>query len=174
MKEEQQVKKPTPLEGLIITVVIVVASVICILLGSKLFNVTSFFASFLFLWYWAAIEEANFDRWLPTFIGAFTGLLLALQLKYLPMELGTTGMIVSILILVFAVYIHIMDWVPIALNKAAMLFLTVFAAPPILEIIDPIEVATAIALGALFFGSLIKLVQLVTPTKEPEKVLEKL
>ncbi|WP_205967769.1 hypothetical protein, partial [Paraglaciecola sp. 20A4] len=139
MKKEQQEKKPTAVEGMIVTAVVTVGIITWILLGSLALNITSFFASLLFLWFWAGVEEANFDRWLPTLVGAFTGLLLALQIKYLPEELGTTGLIVSLLIVTLAVYVHIMDWIPVALNKAAMLFLTVFAAPPILDNIDPIE-----------------------------------
>lgn len=170
MKKEQQEKKPTAVEGMIVTAVVTVGIITWILLGSLALNITSFFASLLFLWFWAGVEEANFDRWLPTLVGAFTGLLLALQIKYLPEELGTTGLIVSLLIVTLAVYVHIMDWIPVALNKAAMLFLTVFAAPPILDNIDPIELATAIGVGALFFGGFIKSLQLLMEKKETKKI----
>ena len=170
MKKEQQEKKPTAVEGMIVTAVVTVGIITWILLGSLALNITSFFASLLFLWFWAGVEEANFDRWLPTLVGAFTGLLLALQIKYLPEELGTTGLIVSLLIVTLAVYVHIMDWIPVALNKAAMLFLTVFAAPPIIDNIDPIELATAIGVGALFFGGFIKSLQLLMEKKETKKI----
>ena len=165
MTEEQQVKKPTVVEGMIVTSAITMGIIGWILLGSLALNVTSFFASFLFLWYWAGVEEAKFDRWLPTLVGAFTGLILALQIKYLPEAFGTAGLIVAILIVTLAVFVHIMDWVPVALNKATMLFLTVFAAPPILESINPIEVAIATAGGAIFFAGFVKLMQLAVEKK---------
>ena len=49
---------PTPIGGLVITLVVIIAIAGWIFLGLKLLGITSFFASFLFFWYWAAVEEA--------------------------------------------------------------------------------------------------------------------
>jgi len=61
----------SPLNGLLVLLLIVAAIVGWILLGSKL-GVTSFFASFLFLWYWAAVEQADFKQWPQCLCGAVT------------------------------------------------------------------------------------------------------
>ena len=74
-------------------------------------------------------------------------------------------MIAGLIVIVVAVYIQIMNWVPLAINRSAMLFLTVLAAPVILDKLDPIEMLKAIALSALYFGGIVKLVSMVSPPK---------
>jgi hypothetical protein len=50
-----------------------------------------------------------------------------------------------------------MNWIPIAVNRSTMLYLTVLAAPAILEKLNPLETAIAIAGGAVFFAGVVKL-----------------
>ncbi|MBK6721267.1 MAG: hypothetical protein IPG62_15705 [Sphingomonadales bacterium] len=53
----------------------------------------------------------------------------AWQSHWLAAQFGTQGLIASLIVIVVAVYLQIMNWVPIAINRSAMLFLTVLAAP---------------------------------------------
>lgn len=164
--EAEKPAPPTPVAGLVITIVVVVALVGWIFLGIKLLGISSFFASFLFFWYWAAVEEADLKQWPQSTIGAFVGLALAWQSHWLPAQFGTPGLIAGLLVIVTALYVQIMNWVPLAINRAAMLFLTVLAAPALLDKLDPVEMAKAIGLGALYFGGIVKLVTALSAPKK--------
>lgn len=159
---------PTPIGGLVITLVAIIAIAGWIFLGLKLLGITSFFASFLFFWYWAAVEEADLKQWLQSVLGALVGLALAWQSHWLAAQFGTQGLIASLIVIVVAVYLQIMNWVPIAINRSAMLFLTVLAAPLILEKLEPVETMKAIGLSALYFGAIVKLLAMISPTKQGE------
>ncbi len=156
---------PTPMGGLVITFVVVIAIVGWIFLGVKLLGITSFFASFLFFWYWAAVEEADLKQWLQSALGALVGLALAWQSHWLAAQFGTQGLIAGLIVIIVAIYLQIMNWVPIAINRSAMLFLTVLAAPLILEKLDVVETMKAIGLSALYFGGIVKVLAMVTAPK---------
>ena len=163
--EAQKPAPPTPMVGLIITIVVIAVIAGWIFIGLKLLGISSFFASFLFFWYWAAVEEADLKQWPQSALGALVGLALAWQSHWLAGEFGTQGLIAGLIVIVIAVYIQIMNWVPLAINRSAMLFLTVLAAPIILDKLDPVEMSKAIALSALYFGGIVKLVTMFSPPK---------
>lgn len=164
--ETEKPAPPTPVAGLVITIVVVIALIGWIFLGIKLLAISSFFASFLFFWYWAAVEEADLKQWPQSTIGAVVGLALAWQSHWLPAQFGTPGLIAGLLVIVIALYVQIMNWVPLAINRSAMLFLTVLAAPALLDKLDPVEMAKAIGLGALYFGGIVKLVTMLSAPKK--------
>jgi hypothetical protein len=157
--------KLSPFNGFLILLLVVVSLVVWIILGTKFLGIMSFFASFLFLWYWTSVEHVDFKQWPQSFLGAFAGLVLAWQSHALPVHYGTTGLIVGLLVIVAALYVQIMNWVPMLLNRSAMLFLTVFAAPALLDKLDFVEAATAIGLGAVFFAGVVKLAFMVAARK---------
>ena len=164
--EAQKPAPPTPMVGLNITIVGIAVIAGWIFIGLKLLGISSFFASFLFFWYWAAVEEADLKQWPQSTIGAFVGLALAWQSHWLPAQFGTPGLIAGLLVIVIALYVQIMNWVPLATNRSAMLFLTVLAAPALLDKLDPVEMAKAIGLGALYFGGIVKLVTMLSAPKK--------
>jgi hypothetical protein len=147
----------TPFNGFLVFLLVVGAIVGWLVLGTKVFGVSSYFASFLFLWYWAAVEQADFKQWPQCVIGALVGLGLAWQSAFLPLHFGVPGMIGGITVLLAAIYVQIMNWVPIAINRATMLYLTVLGAPALLAKLDVIETGVAIAGSAVFFASVVKL-----------------
>ncbi len=155
----------SPFNGFLVLLLIIFAIVGWIVVGSMLLGVTSFFASFLFLWYWAAVEQADYGQWVQSLVGALVGLLLAWQTAYLASHFGTNGMVIGTLILVVAIYVQVMNWVPIAVNRSTMLFLTVLAAPALLAKMDPLETGLAIAGGAVFFAGIVKLAFLYAARK---------
>jgi hypothetical protein len=146
----------SPLNGFLILVLVIGAAIAWLVIGTKLLGIKSFFASFLFLWFWAAVENADFKQWPQCLIGALVGVGLAWQSAYLPAHFGTGGMIAGISVLLIAIYVQIMNWFPIALNRSAMLFLTVFAAPALLSQINLLETSFAIIGGAVFFAGVVK------------------
>ncbi len=89
--------------------------------------------------------------------GAVFGLFLAWQSVWLPAQFGNAGMAASIIILLVSIYLQILNLVPMVINRAAMLFLTVLAAPALLDKLDAVETLKAIVLGAIFIGAVVKL-----------------
>ena len=154
----------TPFNGFLIFLLVVGGIIGWIALGSQI-GVVSFFASFLFLWYWAAVDQADFKQWPQCLIGALVGLGLAWQSAYLPAHFGTPGLIAGIVILLVAIYVQIMNWVPIAINRAAMLYLTVLAAPALLTKLNVAETGLASVGGAVFFAGVVKLAFLYAARK---------
>jgi hypothetical protein len=155
----------SPFNGFLIFLLVLGAIIGWLVIGTKALGITSFYASFLFLWYWAAVEQADFKQWPQCVIGALVGLGLAWQSHYLPVHFGTPGMIAGITILLIAIYVQIMNWVPIAINRAAMLYLTVLGAPALLDELNTAEVGLAIAGGAVFFAGVVKLAFLYAARK---------
>lgn len=158
---------PTSLKnGILLTLLIIAGVVGWIVVGGVYLGVKSFFASFLFAWYWANLEHADVKRLPHALIGAMVGLALAWQTKLLPEmapQLGltaTTATIIAVLILVAAIFIQVMNWLPIALNASAMLFLTVLAAPALLTTIDFVEMTKALVGGAVFFTGVVYVAKL--------------
>jgi hypothetical protein len=146
----------SPMTGLLIVLIGLAFIVLWLFAGLKM-GLTSFFAGFLFLWYWAAVEHLDFKQIPQSLIGALVGLLIAWQSHWLPVHYGTTGLIVALLIIVAAIYIQLMNWVPLAVNRSTMLYLTVLGAPALLDKLDVVETGGAILFGAVFFCGLIKL-----------------
>jgi hypothetical protein len=145
-----------PFNGFLIFLLVVGSVLGWLVLGSQL-GIVSFFASFLFLWYWAAVEQADFKQWPQCLIGALVGAGLAWQSHYLPVHFGTGGLVAGVGILLVAIYVQIMNWVPIAINRATMLYLTVLGAPALLEKLNVAETSLAIVGGAIFFAGAVKL-----------------
>jgi hypothetical protein len=158
--EEESFNAPaTPMSlkhGILITLLVIVGVAAWIYLGTAFLAIKSFFASFLLLWYWATVEKAAFDRLPASVIGALTGVGLALSLKILPAALPSIGLWLALGIIVVAIFIQVMNWLPLALNACAMLFLTVLAAPSLLMQIDMVEIGKAVVLGAIFFMGVVQ------------------
>ncbi len=142
----------TLVSGLMLLALVIVTVAGWIALGGLLLGVKSFFASFLFLWYWAAVEKAEFDRLAPALIGAMVGVALAWQTRFLTTHDPQHGLILALVVICIALFVQIMDWAPLAVNAATMLFLTVLGAPALLGAADFVELTKAVVLGAAFFA----------------------
>lgn len=147
---------PGPLAALGIVAIIVVAIVIWAVIGTALFSEVSLFGAFLLLWHWANLEALEIKRLPATIAGALVGIGLAWQVVYLTGIMGSNGTILGLLIIVLAIYLQIINVLPFLFNAAAMLFLTVAAAPLIQLKIDFAELAMATAVGGLLLGLLIE------------------
>ena len=154
-------KHTVSLKNGILIMILVIASVVAwMYFGGIYFAIKSNFATFLLLWYWANVEGASFSRMPATVIGALVGVGLALTLRYLPTVSPQFGLWAALAIIIIAVFVQIMNWLPIAINASAMLYLTVMAAPSILMQIDILEMAKAVVVGAIFFMGVVKIAHL--------------
>jgi hypothetical protein len=114
---------------------------------------------FMFLTYWAGIEQMNFEKLPAVAIGAAVGLLAAYGLQSLPHMMGTPGFVIALVAVLGLVYCQIMGWVPVAANMPAMVMLTIAASPLIQTTQDPAHsfpaMFASLALGVVFFPGLV-------------------
>lgn len=143
---------PGALAGLGIVAVVVVAIVGWVVIGTSLFTDLTLFGGFLLLWHWANLEQLEIRRMPATILGALVGIGLAWQVVYLTSTMGNTGLILGLLIMIAGIYLQVINALPLLFNPAAMLFLTVAAAPLIQLKVDFAELAMATVVGGLFFG----------------------
>lgn len=144
----------TPGKGLLVlgAIVVVIGSFLALTHALAIHNV---WAAFLFLLYWAGIEHASFEKLLPCIVGAALGLLMGFLLKMLPVWLGDPGGIVFLVAVLVLVYFQVMGWVVTAVNMVTMLYLTVTTIPSIQSGVDFVDAAVALAVGIVFFTTLV-------------------
>ena len=160
----------SPLTALIIVIVGIAFIVLYMVLGAQV-GITSYFAGLTFFWYWAAVEGLDFKQIPQSLIGALIGLILAWQAAWLPTQLGTAGSVIGLILIVAAIYVQLMNWVPLAINRSTMLFLTFMGAPALLAKLDVVETGGAILFAAFFFCGLIKLVFMIAERRNPQPIL---
>jgi hypothetical protein len=141
-----------------------------IVVGTVLMGLTSFFATFMFAWCWVNVEQGDFKQWPQCFVGALVGVGLTWQSQLLTVHFGTTGLAAGLLVIIAAIYIQIMNWLPLALNRCSMLFVTVLAAPALLVKMDFVELLTAIGLGSVYFFGVVKLALFYAGCKNNNKL----
>lgn len=147
---------PGPLAGMIILLIVVALIVSWIVIGTALFSLVSFFASFLLLWFWANNEKLDIKRLPSATLGALYGIGLAYAMHELPARMGGAGMALALGLVLLSLYVQICNWVPLVVNASAMLFLTVAAAPLIMDKVDWLEIALATLLGAVYIGGFVE------------------
>ncbi|WP_017516257.1 hypothetical protein ACQCLI_09100 [Pseudomonas nitroreducens] len=144
----------SPLKGVWILGAVILLIGIFIALCSAI-GIQNFWAGFLFLFFWAGVEQANLKRLAPTAAGAFFGLLICWAFQLLPQHFGNTAGGIAILGLVSAVvYLLIIGRLTTFINQSTMLFVTVGSIPAIQSNVSMAELFTALALGVSFFGLL--------------------
>ena len=157
-----------PLSALVAVFIILAVVILWLIIGAQLFSIVSFFASFLFLWYWASVEHAVFAQWPQSLCGALLGLILAWLARELPVLLGSPGTFGALGLIALAIWFQLVGWLPLICNRSAMLFLTVLAAPALLSKLDLAETALAIALGAIYGAGIFKIVGLIASKRGVE------
>lgn len=164
----QEPSAPAPvklMDGVLLTVAVVIGIVAWIALGGMVLHLKSFFASFLLVWFWATVEQAEHRRLPSAVAGAIVGLALAWVYREAAATWGNAGMIGSLVLIVLVLFVQIMNWVPFAINASCMLFLTVGCIPALLASADFLEVGAAVVAGAAFFGLLVWLAKLYAARK---------
>lgn len=141
--------------GVLLGVIVAVAALVGI--GVAL-DLSALYGGFLFVLYWAGLNHAAPDKFLPSLVGSLGGLVLAYALKTLPITLGSgIGMAVALALVLLAIYAIIMGWVPVLVNNAFMLFLTVGTIPALQEGVTLSQMARAVVVAALYTGALVLL-----------------
>jgi|GEM_PF-3546365 hypothetical protein len=134
-------------------VFIIAVVVIWLLLVGYVLHLRAGFAGFLFLWYWGAVEKADFGRLLPSALGAVLGAVLVWQMLYLPAQFGTAGLVAGLAVLAAMVFVQLMNWAPLLVNNSTMLFLTVLTAPALIGTVKFQDVAISVAVGTVYFAA---------------------
>ena len=144
----------TPTKGLLVLlgVIVVIGAFVwlCLAVGTR-----QFWTAFVFLLCWASVEHMAFDKLAHCVVGGLAGLMLAWSEHLLPGWLGDSGKLVFFGIILVAVYAIIMGWVPVLINFAFMLFLTIGTIPAVQQGLDFPGAFTAMALGMVFFPLLV-------------------
>lgn len=150
----QSASAMTPAKGLLVLLGVVVVVGGFIGLNAAL-GIKEFWGGFLFLLYWTGIEHGKFEKLPGLIVGSLFGLGLAYLLLALPLWLGEPGGLVFLGLILVVVYCQIMGWLSLAVNMAAMLFLTVGTIPAVQGGADFAGALAALLLGIVYFGGLL-------------------
>ncbi|HLS99674.1 MAG: hypothetical protein WDA10_06635 [Porticoccaceae bacterium] len=145
---------PSATKGLMVVGAIAVV-VVAFLLLTRALGIAEFWAGFLFLFFWAGIEQMRFERLNFAVVGACVGLLAALALNQLPQLLGGGGLALALAGVVALVYCQVMGWLALLVNNATMLFLTVATIPHLQASGNFPQMFAGLLVGVVFFGGLL-------------------
>lgn len=144
----------SPVKGLAVLGIVIIA--VAAFIGiSNAIGLPSFFGGFLFVFYFTGLCHAAPDKFAPSVAGAFFGLGMAWTLSQLPVTMGMPGMVVALGVVVFAIYSLIMGWLPLIVNNAAMLFLTVGTIPALHQAATLGEMARSVLLAVALLGGVL-------------------
>ncbi|MFL0414155.1 hypothetical protein [uncultured Sphingomonas sp.] len=113
------------------------------------------YAGFLFVWYWTSSHEGSFTVMPSTILGAVGGVATAGLLQYATVHWGGGGALAVLVLIAITLLVQIMNWLPMVINPAYMLFLTVTTAPLLQANESFAAVVAAILAGAAYFGLLL-------------------
>lgn len=149
-KPEMTAAKLTPLKGLgmLLAVVVVIAGFL--VLAHQL-QIKEFYAGFFFVLCWSALEHNKLEGLPKVLAGSLFGLALGFAMH----QLGESGALIFLGIILAVIYCQLMGWLPLIVNFSAMIFLTVLTVPHIQKYGDFQDIAKALALGILYFGTIL-------------------
>ncbi|MDT0576688.1 hypothetical protein RM533_10915 [Croceicoccus sp. F390] len=160
MSEQVEQPAPSPVVALIVLVAVVIA-VAGFLALAHLLAIEAVYAGFLFILYWTGIRHSAWEEFIPSLLGAFGGLALAAALHLMPIHYGTAGLVVSLALVLLAIYLLIRQQLPRFVNMSFMLLLTVTTVPVITADAPYVDMALAIAVGAAYVAGLMWLLGVV-------------
>ena len=143
----------SPGKGLLVLGAVIVVIGAFLALNHAL-GIAETWVAFLFLLYWAGIEQIKFNKLAACIVGAIVGLLMTFLLQTLPVQLGAIGGAVFLGAVLVLVYLQIMGWLTVAVNIVTMLFLTVGTIPLIQSGFSFTNSLLALALGVAYFAGL--------------------
>ena len=146
---------PPPLAGLGVAGVIFAGIVMWAGICGALLSVTSMFAGFMVLWYWAKVEHLVMARLPATVLGALVGIGLSWVMLLCAQAYGGPGFAFGLFLLFIAIYLDLIAVMPLLFNASTMLFSLVSAAPLIQLKINWLEFCLAAAGGGVFFGGFV-------------------
>lgn len=151
MADETAAATPGAGVGAMITALVIVALVPWFLIGGRFLNIEVLVGGILLGWYWLNVESADAKRIPASIIGALVGIAIAWAALYLATRLGVPGLLIGLAIMIITIWLDIVGWLPLAVNKATMLFLTIAAAPIVQLHVDFPQLAISTLVGGLYF-----------------------
>ena len=137
-----------------ITLGVVVLIIGFLALGAA-FGLVPLYAGFLLLWYFGSIDVLEMHALPALAVGAVCGTLTAWLLQYGVGAWGPTGALPAVGVIVVAVFLQLRGLLPIAINRAYMLYVTVLAAPFLQQNESFERVLMVVALATLYFGGVV-------------------
>lgn len=138
----------------LITVAVVLVVAGFLVIGGVL-GLVPLYAGFLLLWYFASIDLAEMGALPALAIGAAAGALTAWLLQAGVATWGATGALPALGVIIAAIFCQVMGWLPMVINRAYMLYVTVLAAP-LLQAGERFDrVLIVIAAATLYFGGIV-------------------
>jgi hypothetical protein len=157
----------------LLTLVLIAAFVAAYLLLAGAMDLKEPWAGFLWLLYWAGMEQMQTRKFLPSLLGGAVGLAAALMVHLLPAALGTGGLIIALCFIAVLVLSQLMQWLPTLVSNATMLFLTVATIQHLQAHGDFVQMYLALALGGAFFGGFLLSLGALRrrPSRAPEDIV---
>jgi hypothetical protein len=152
---------PTPIAGIGVAFVVVIAIVGWVMVGTTFLSEASIFGGFLIFLYWAKFEHLNPRRLPNAILGALVGIGISWVTFYGETYYGGAGFAVGMALLVLAIYLDIIEAAPLVVNTSTMFFSIITAAPLVKLEVNWIELCTATVGGGLFFGGFLSVVMWV-------------
>lgn len=142
-------------KGVAVLAGITVAVIALVAIGAAL-GLSALYGGFLFAFYWTGLRHADQRQFWPALVGALAGIVTIWLLEALPAALGAPlGIALWIGLLLAAVYARIMGWLPLLVNDAMMLFLTVGGIPAVRDGATLSQMARAVVVAAAYVGVLV-------------------
>ena len=130
----------------------VVLLVIGFLLLGAVLQLAPLYAGFLLLWYFGSIDMLETGALPALAVGAVCGALTTWLLQYGVLAWGAVGALPAVAVIVLAIFLQLRGHLPIAINRAYMLYVTVLAAPLLQQHEAFDRVLLTIAVATLYFG----------------------
>lgn len=124
---------------------------------------------FLFLVYWAAILRQDPSAYLPSVLGGLSGVLLAWILIALPPQVGSAGIVISMVVLIALLFCFMRGHFLLVINNATMLFLTVATVPQLDIAANILTMVKSLMVAAIYMGVVTLLVHFVTKRRNRTK-----
>ena len=147
----QEAPPPGKLAALLILVIVITLIVVWIMIATQFIADTSLVGGFMLLWYWAVVEKLETSRMTAAMIGAVVGIALAWFLVWGAATYGAVGLGSALALLLLTVYLDILKAVPLVINNATTLFLTLAAAPLVQLHVNWGELVLSTVAGGIFF-----------------------
>jgi hypothetical protein len=120
-----------------------------------LFGLVPLYAGFLLLWYFGSIDVLETGALPALVVGGVCGTLTAWLLQYGLATWGPMGTLPAVAVIIVAIFVQLLGRLPIAINRAYMLYVTVLAAPLIQTHERFDKVLLVIALATVYFGGIV-------------------
>lgn len=124
-------------------------------------GIAPLYAGFLILWYFGSVDNLESKSLPALFVGALGGLATSWLVQYGAAHWGAFGALPGLAVIIIAIIFQLAGWLPLIINRAYMLYVTVLGAATLQLHEDFGQVALAIVAGTLYFGGIVYLGKLI-------------